>query len=91
MAQNAAEWERIGRRLLHDELIHYATERLERAFWDIAEDIQNGHGPTVEHLEHLASAFHEVLHFIRECIVPLVDDLDELKTTFELEARPEAN
>ncbi|ELZ23438.1 hypothetical protein C477_02794 [Haloterrigena salina JCM 13891] len=29
--------------------------------------------------------------FIQECIVPLVDDIDELSTYFELEARPEAN
>jgi len=89
MVENAAEWECIARRLIHDQLAYHAAERLEQAFMEVAEDIENGHEVTVEHLRHLAHAFNEVLCFIRECIVPLVDDLDELSTKFELEARPE--
>lgn len=42
-------------------------------------------------MEHLARAFHEVLLYVRECIVPFVENPDELRTYFELEARPKAN
>ncbi len=69
----------------------HAPDLLEQAFWEVAEDISDGHEVTVRHLEHLARVFHEVLLFIRECIVPIVDNPDELNTYFELEARPEAN
>ncbi|MWV40122.1 hypothetical protein [Natrialba sp. INN-245] len=90
MSENAGEWERIARQLIYDQLVHDCIDRLSEAFKEVGEDIANGNDVTVEHLNHLAHAFSEVLFFIRECIVPLVDEIDndELKVFFELEDRP---
>ncbi|ADB63575.1 hypothetical protein Htur_4806 (plasmid) [Haloterrigena turkmenica DSM 5511] len=41
MSENAAEWDRIARRLLYDELAHHTTDRLEQAVRDVAEDSSN--------------------------------------------------
>lgn len=91
MTNKTSDWEDIARRLLHDELVYHANQRIGRAREEVARDVANGNDITIEHLEHLARAFQEVLLFIRECIVPLIDNSDEMSTVFELEARPEVD